>query len=142
MAQVKKKISVVTGSGNSKVELKRRVLFELYLKILETIDQMPSEMSPDDVAVYAFVYVNQMQGKKTHAKLFPDYIGLSQATLSRKLNDLVNRGILERKLMDRVYYYGIPQAARTTFYRRSDGSLLLDGFYEKMIDLIEELVGS
>jgi hypothetical protein len=44
--------------------------------------------------------------------------------------------------MDRVYYYGIPQAARTTFYRRSDGSLLLDGFYEKMIDLIEELVGS
>lgn len=91
-------------------ELKRKLVMSIYLKFIEAGKiAFKNDLSPGELAIFSVVYLNEDKGTETHAKLIPDYLGFSPATISRKLNGMVDRGYLKRTLRQGVYYYTIDE---------------------------------
>lgn len=97
-------------------DLKRAAIFEVFVRILETISKSPNELTVSEAGIYAVVFLNDMKGIETHSKIIPEFLDLSPASISRKLNKLVSKGLVARSLRERVYYYSIPDDMKSRCY--------------------------
>lgn len=127
---------------SKRLQLKRKLAGELLLTFLEVLSKHPGELTLDEIAIFSVIYNNQLAKKQTHSKMFPDSLGLSAASINRKLSKLLSEGYIIRELKDRVYYYSVPEAVMNQYYSYDDGKPLVDDLYEKIINVIAEMVES
>lgn len=119
---------------------KRRLVLDFYLKFIEASQlAFNNDLSPGEVALFSVISLNQDEGIETYAKLIPDYLGFSPATMSRKLNGLVNRGYLNKTLKSGVYYYTINERYRTRYSVCDCGVPITSNLFESMIDAVSEV---
>lgn len=125
-----------------RLALKRQLAADLFMTFLEIMDTRPEGMSLDDMALYAFVMSNQAKGRETHVKLIPEALRLSPASVSRKMNKLVAAGYLQRRIEGRVHYYTIPKETENKYLVYKDGTPVIEDIYDKIIDIVAEMVES
>lgn len=135
--------SGVTLAGKPKsdrVKLKEVLIGELLLKLFEYVDKHPIELTLVEAALYSLVLSNQSRGIKTHAKVVPEYMHLSPATISRRLNALTNRGYLSRELVGGVYYYSTPERNDEDHFVLKDGRPITEDIFETIVGMLNRAV--